>query len=450
MDASTPNPSSPDSISKATFPTSRKGFEQEKVKAFLVAVAAEMQTLTDENSRLTKELSEAQQRAVNLAEMEDEVLLEILGEEKARTLVSAREETRVERAEMRARLREIVEEADRHVEQANMKIARLRESARLWAEETELHQRRLAEQFDRARALAADVVAVLDPQSLAADVASIDAMSTTASDAVSDVLGEGSAMKGDLGGAFSEADDVSDDGPSADVVPLFPGRQVVAESDLDDLMISIPRRDEVIGDELASLTRAVKKAFDDELDTVLAALDGDDEKKRRMPLPGPAAYRKRHAKLMASAFTAASEAGAASVCADLVDGESACAAADRIVDEQLLSVVRGQVVQAVKEHGDDQHAKVKSVRAIYRTLRGEQTESVLFEAMAVAYAAAQRSSAAPGTKMRWVAADGDRPCAECEDNTLAGAITLGSEFPTGVEIPPGHLGCRCELVLVDD
>jgi len=450
MDASTPNPSSPDSISKATFPTSRKGFEQEKVKAFLVAVAAEMQTLADENRRLTKELSESEQRAVNLSEMEDEVLLEILGEEKARTLVSAREETRVERAEMRARLREIVEEADRHVEQANMKIARLRESARLWAEETELHQRRLAEQFDRARALAADVVAVLDPQSIAADVASIEAMSTTASDAVSDVLGEGSAPKRDLEGTSSEADDASDDGPSADVVPLFPGRQVAVDDELDAEGISIPRRDEVIGDELASLVRSVKKAFDDELDTVLAALDGDDEKKRRTPLPGPAAYRKRHAKLMASAFTAASEAGAASVCADLVDGEGACAAADAFVDEQLLSVVRGQVVQAAKDHGDDQHAKVKSVRAIYRTLKGEQIESVLFEAMAVAYATAQRSSAAPGTKVRWVAAVGDRPCAECEDNTLAGAVVLGSEFPTGVEIPPGHLGCRCELVLVDD
>lgn len=450
MDASTPNPSSPDSISKATFPIGRKGFEQEKVKAFLVAIAAEMQTLADENARLTNELAEAQQRAVNLSEMEDDLLLELLGEEKARTLVSAREETRVERAEMRARLREIVEEADRHVEQANMKIARLRESARLWAEETELHQRRLAEQFDRARALAADVVAVLDPQSIAADVASIEAMSTTASEALSDVLGGDSAPKRDVEGALGGDDDGSDDGPTADVVPLFPGRQTIVDEELEAEGISIPRRGEVIGVELATLIRVVKKAFDDELDTVLAALDGVDEKKRRTPLPGPAAYRKRHAKLMASAFAAAAEAGAASVCADLVDGEGACAAADAVVDEQLLSLVRGQVVLAVKEHGDDEHAKVKSVRAIYRTVKSEQIESVLFEAMAVAYASAQQSSAAAGTKVVWVAAESDRPCAECEDNTLAGVVVLGSEFPTGAKIPPGHLGCRCELVLVDE
>ncbi|MGB0821899.1 MAG: DivIVA domain-containing protein, partial [Ilumatobacteraceae bacterium] len=51
MDASSPNPSSPNSISQATFPSSRKGFDQEKVKAFLVSVAAEMQGVIDENAR---------------------------------------------------------------------------------------------------------------------------------------------------------------------------------------------------------------------------------------------------------------------------------------------------------------------------------------------------------------------------------------------------------------
>ena len=393
MDASSPNPSSPDSISQATFPSSRKGFDQEKVKTFLVAVAAEMQGVIDENARLSRELDEAEKRAANLAEMDDELLQELLGEEKARTLVSAREETRVERAEMRARLREIVEEADRHVEQANLKIARLRGSARLWAEETELHQRRLAEQFDRARALAADVVAVLDPQSIAADVASIEEMPTTASDALSDVFdgqSEGDGVSAFAGAESSSGESVTDDGPSAEVVPLFPGRQRETDDELDEVGISTPRLDEVIGSELAGVVRSVKKAFADELDSVLAALDGDDEKKRRTPLPGPAAYRKRHVKLMTSAFTAAAEAGAADLGSDSVDGEAACAAAIAVVDEQLLSFVRGQVMQTIKDHGDDQRAIVKSVRAAYREVKGERVESALFAAMTAAYETAQR------------------------------------------------------------
>ncbi len=393
MDASSPNPSSPDSISQATFPSSRRGFDQEKVKAFLVAVAAEMQGAIDENARLLSELDEAEKRAVNLAEMDDELLQELLGEEKARTLVSAREETRVERAEMRARLREIVEEADRHVEQANLKIARLRESARLWAEETELHQRRLAEQFDRARALAADVVAVLDPQSIAADVASIEEMPMMASDALSDVFDGQSDGDGEsaVEGADSSSDEsVIDDGPSAEVVPLFPGRQRETDDEFDEVGISTPRLDEVISSELAAVVRSVKKAFDDELDVVLAALDGDDEKKRRTPLPGPAAYRKRHVKLMTSAFKAAAEAGAADLGSDSVDGEAACSAAIAVVDEQLLSFVRGQVMQTIKDHGDDQRAIVKSVRAAYREVKGERVESALFAAMTAAYETAQR------------------------------------------------------------
>ncbi|MED5329052.1 MAG: DivIVA domain-containing protein [Actinomycetota bacterium] len=395
MDASSPNPSSPDSISQATFPPSRKGFDQERVRAFLVAVAAEMQVVIDENARLSSELDEAERRAVNLAKMDDELLQELLGEEKARTLVSAREETRVERAEMRARLREIVEEADRHVEQANLKIARLRESARLWAEETELHQRRLAEQFDRARALAADVVAVLDPQSIVADVASIEEMPMMASDALSDVFdgqsdGDGHGESAVAGAESLSGESVTDDGPSAEVVPLFPGRQRETEDVLVDVGISTPRLDEVISNELAGVVRSVKKAFADELDVVLAALDSDDEKKRRTPLPGPAAYRKRHVKLMTSAFTAAAEAGAADLGSDSVDGEAACAAAIAVVDEQLLSFVRGQVMQTIKDHGDDQRAIVKSVRAAYREVKGERVESALFAAMTAAYETAQR------------------------------------------------------------
>ncbi len=395
MDASSPNPSSPDSISQATFPPSRKGFDQERVRAFLVAVAAEMQVVIDENARLSSELDEAERRAVNLAKMDDELLQELLGEEKARTLVSAREETRVERAEMRARLREIVEEADRHVEQANLKIARLRESARLWAEETELHQRRLAEQFDRARALAADVVAVLDPQSIVADVASIEEMPMMASDALSDVFdgqsdGDGHGESAVAGAESSSGESATDDGPSAEVVPLFPGRQRETEDVLVDVGISTPRLDEVIGNELAGVVRSVKKAFADELDVVLAALDSDDEKKRRTPLTGPAAYRKRHVKLMTSAFTAAAEAGAADLGSDSVDGEAACAAAIAVVDEQLLSFVRGQVMQTIKDHGDDQRAIVKSVRAAYREVKGERVESALFAAMTAAYETAQR------------------------------------------------------------
>jgi hypothetical protein len=93
---------------------------------------------------------------------------------------------------------------------------------------------------------------------------------------------------------------------------------------------------------------------------------------------------------MTSAFMAAAEAGAADLGSDSVDGEAACAAAIAVVDEQLLSFVRGQVMQTIKDHGDDQRAIVKSVRAAYREVKGERVESALFAAMTAAYETAQQ------------------------------------------------------------
>ena len=52
--------------------------------------------------------------------------------------------------------------------------------------------------------------------------------------------------------------------------------------------------------------------------------------------------------------------------------------------------------------------------------------------------------------MKWVAGGNDRPCAEREDNTPAGTAALGDRFRTGVVNLPGHLGCQCELALVDE
>jgi hypothetical protein len=44
-----------------------------------------------------------------------------------------------------------------------------------------------------------------------------------------------------------------------------------------------------------------------------------------------------------------------------------------------------------------------------------------------------------------VAASGESPCPDCEDNGLNGAQAPGEEFPTGHAYPPAHPGCRCLL-----
>jgi hypothetical protein len=48
-----------------------------------------------------------------------------------------------------------------------------------------------------------------------------------------------------------------------------------------------------------------------------------------------------------------------------------------------------------------------------------------------------------GTSVCWMVDPNGPPCADAEDNSLAGATALGSEFPTGHTHPTAHTGCRC-------
>lgn len=463
MGSSTPDPSSPQSISLATFPQVRKGADPEKVKEFLVAVAAEMQSMQRRLTSLEHERDEALKRAVDLESMDDAVLVELLDEEKARLLISAREEIRNERAEMRARLRQIVEEADRHVEQANLKISRLRESARLWAVETELHQRRLADQFDRARAVAADVMAALTPQSLTEETTRIETMGEHASD----IFNEGVSA---AGGTTSSADVESadeDEAPTARVVPLFPGKRHLAadveheeRSAGDDEHVAEPEaaenatlsaRDEALKKVVNGTIRQMKKTLSDELDEVLHAIDSSTDKRPRSPLAGAVGYQRKHLAGVADVLESAARSGARSVGADDdCDVSSAVADGRKVVVDELFESLRARVAQTVKDDGDDSRALVRSLRALYRETRGDRVGDVIHQAVCTAYAAAQIACAPEGVMLRWVPTGSGRPCPDCEDDSLSAPVASGSPFPTGAIRPPSHFGCRCELVVADD
>jgi len=55
----------------------------------------------------------------------------------------------------------------------------------------------------------------------------------------------------------------------------------------------------------------------------------------------------------------------------------------------------------------------------------------------------------PGaTGYLWVTSSSSQPCADCEDNLLAGINPLTETFPTGHENPPAHPGCTCVIVPV--
>jgi DivIVA domain-containing protein len=208
MSLTRPDPSSPASIADAAFATTRRGFDQSEVRDFLRMVAAELGRLQERERFLERELRTAQVSPdLSSVQLDDQTLTRLLGEETARVLTTAREsaaeirhkaeqaaaqllseasdeanrvreEADVEASRRRADAaadaeaelsmakqqgREMVNEARAYRERVLSELARRRELAREQIEQL-LHGRdRLMQSFERARLVAVDVVAELQP-----------------------------------------------------------------------------------------------------------------------------------------------------------------------------------------------------------------------------------------------------------------------------------------------
>jgi DivIVA domain-containing protein len=208
MSFTRPDPSSPASVADAGFNTSRRGFDQAEVRDFLRMIAAELGRLQERERFLERELRTAQSNPdLSTAQLDDAALTRLLGEETARVLTTAREsaaeirqkaeqaaaqllsEASDEAARMREEAeveasrrrtdaasdaeaelsmakqqgREMVNEARAYRERVLSELARRRELAREQIEQL-LHGRdRLLQSFERARLVAVDVVAELQP-----------------------------------------------------------------------------------------------------------------------------------------------------------------------------------------------------------------------------------------------------------------------------------------------
>ena len=77
---SRPDPSSPAAVADASFPTSRRGFDQNEVRDFLRMVAAELARLQERERYLDYEMRALRQQRANLpTELDDEAIAKLLG-----------------------------------------------------------------------------------------------------------------------------------------------------------------------------------------------------------------------------------------------------------------------------------------------------------------------------------------------------------------------------------
>jgi DivIVA domain-containing protein len=131
---SRPDPSSPTAVAGATFPSSRRGFDQNEVRDFLRMVSAEISRQQERITFLERELLNSQQAGTApQVELNEETITELLGEETARIVQAAREaagKIKVRSEETATRLvREATDEAARVREDAELEAARVRQDA---------------------------------------------------------------------------------------------------------------------------------------------------------------------------------------------------------------------------------------------------------------------------------------------------------------------------------
>ncbi|MBU3690097.1 MAG: hypothetical protein B7C54_05330 [Acidimicrobiales bacterium mtb01] len=136
---SRPDPSSPAAVAGASFPTSRRGFEPTEVRDFLRMVAAELSRLQERERFLEREVANRPEGAPFIpADLDDDTITEMLGEETARIIQAAREaagkiRARAEETAQRL-LRDATEDAARIREEAELEAARRRQDATADAE----------------------------------------------------------------------------------------------------------------------------------------------------------------------------------------------------------------------------------------------------------------------------------------------------------------------------
>ena len=213
----------------------------------------------------------------------------------------------------------------------------------------------------------------------------------------------------------------------------------------------VARRDEVLGPVVATLTRKLKRAMQDEQNEVLDRLRRHRSGRVGIDVAFPEGVDQRgHYRGAAMpSLLEAMNAGAASV-----DASPPQPAADAVAEiaadmaEALVGPLARRLEQGLDEAaalGEDEGAISSRVSAIYRDIKGARIERIAADYAGSAYMAGAFVAWPQGTPLRWIVHDVDGHCPDCDDNALAGPTPRGEAFPTGQVRPPAHAGCRCLL-----
>ena len=204
------------------------------------------------------------------------------------------------------------------------------------------------------------------------------------------------------------------------------------------------KRDEVLAPVVVAMSRKLKRVLADEENEVLEYLRG---KKNALTIDAIVGELEVHAQrygdavaedIMAAAKGAAKSAKATDVVPTV----------DVLINFQLVKPLRDRLAKAIEQNGTDRIAMAKALRGVYRQWKSQHIDEQVDDIACLSYSRGFFAGVKPGTQVCWMVDPNGPECPDAEDNSLAGCIALGKEFPTGNLHPLAHAGCRCLLAPV--
>jgi cell division septum initiation protein DivIVA len=231
--------------------------------------------------------------------------------------------------------------------------------------------------------------------------------------------------------AAEAADDALDSEADLDTRAPDPDAEVLAA------------RDETLEQVERDLGRRLKRVLADEQNEVFDLLRRDKPVSIDDVVPGPTEHAHRYANAALADLGTAATHGAASA-----DGEVAgsCAALADELGQSLVEPMRERITRSFDECDGDLEEVTERLRSLYREWKGQRIGEAVRHYTAAAYAWGVYEAAPPGAPLRWLVDRTGESCPDADDNALAGEVSKGEAFPTGVRCSPAHPGCRCLVV----
>ena len=215
-------------------------------------------------------------------------------------------------------------------------------------------------------------------------------------------------------------------------------------------------RDEALSSLVVTMARKLKRVLADEQNNVLEHLRGKRSSLEMDAILGTIdEHAARYAVSIAEDTMSAASAGAKSVKSSggssrRVTQKAISAHVTDTITAGLIAGFREDARIAIGEAEGDRDILASLMRDVYRKWKTDLIDQHVDDIACSSYSKGGFLALEPQSKVSWMVDPNAECCSECEDNSLAGSVTKGEDFPTGHSLPPAHPGCRCLVCPVQD